>query len=114
MKTLQNKTKQSSIRLQAGYLPASTTEHYSFLSPFLIFHFRCGHLDQLGGFRDEIKSSQIQRFQALSRSPRAGFITNLKPALGERLSGVSGLAGSFLLLMVAGFVANFLQVVVLE
>jgi ATP-binding cassette subfamily B protein len=43
-----------------------------------------------------------------------GFITNLKPALGERLSGVSGLAGSFLLLMVAGFVANFLQVVVLE
>jgi ATP-binding cassette subfamily B protein len=43
-----------------------------------------------------------------------GFITNLQPALGERLSGVSGLAGSFLLLMVAGFVANFLQVVVLE
>ncbi|MDP3694571.1 MAG: ABC transporter ATP-binding protein, partial [Desulfocapsaceae bacterium] len=43
-----------------------------------------------------------------------GFITNLKPALGERLSGVAGLAGSFLLLMVAGFVANFLQVVVLE
>ena len=43
-----------------------------------------------------------------------GFITNLKPALGERLSGVSGLAGSFLFLMVAGFVANFLQVVVLE
>jgi ATP-binding cassette subfamily B protein len=43
-----------------------------------------------------------------------GFITNLKPALGERLSGVAGLAGSFLFLMVAGFVANFLQVVVLE
>ncbi|MDD3814479.1 MAG: ABC transporter ATP-binding protein [Desulfocapsaceae bacterium] len=43
-----------------------------------------------------------------------GFITNLKPDLGERLSGVAGLAGSFLLLMVAGFVANFLQVVVLE
>jgi ATP-binding cassette subfamily B protein len=43
-----------------------------------------------------------------------GFITNLKPAVGERLSGVAGLAGSFLLLMVAGFVANFLQVVVLE
>jgi ATP-binding cassette subfamily B protein len=43
-----------------------------------------------------------------------GFITNLQPALGERLSGVSRLAGSFLLLMVAGFVANFLQVVVLE
>jgi ATP-binding cassette subfamily B protein len=43
-----------------------------------------------------------------------GFITNLQPALGERLSGVAGLAGSFLLLMVAGFVANFLQVVVLE
>ena len=43
-----------------------------------------------------------------------GFITNLKPALGERLNGVAGLAGSFFLLMVAGFVANFLQVVVLE
>ncbi|MFH2124217.1 MAG: ABC transporter ATP-binding protein [Pseudomonadota bacterium] len=43
-----------------------------------------------------------------------GFITNLQPDLGERLSGVAGLAGSFLLLMVAGFVANFLQVVVLE
>ena len=43
-----------------------------------------------------------------------GFITNLQPALRERLSGVAGLAGSFLLLMVAGFVANFLQVVVLE
>jgi len=43
-----------------------------------------------------------------------GFITNLKPALGERLSGVAGLAGSFFFLMVAGFVANFLQVVVLE
>ncbi|MDO8947023.1 MAG: ABC transporter ATP-binding protein [Desulfocapsaceae bacterium] len=43
-----------------------------------------------------------------------GFITNLEPALGERLSGVAGLAGSFFLLMVAGFVANFLQVVVLE
>ncbi len=43
-----------------------------------------------------------------------GFITNQQPALGERLSGVAGLAGSFFLLMVAGFVANFLQVVVLE
>lgn len=43
-----------------------------------------------------------------------GFITNLHPALGERLSGVAGLAGSFFFLMVAGFVANFLQVVVLE
>ncbi|MBU0664258.1 MAG: ABC transporter ATP-binding protein/permease [Proteobacteria bacterium] len=43
-----------------------------------------------------------------------GFITNLQPPLGERLSGVAGLAGSFLLLMVTGFVANFLQVVVLE
>ncbi len=43
-----------------------------------------------------------------------GFITNLQPALGERLSGVAGLAGSFFFLMVAGFVANFLQVVVLE
>ncbi|MBA3008300.1 MAG: ABC transporter ATP-binding protein/permease [Proteobacteria bacterium] len=43
-----------------------------------------------------------------------GFITNLQPALGERLSGVAGLAGSFFFFMVAGFVANFLQVVVLE
>jgi ATP-binding cassette, subfamily B, multidrug efflux pump len=43
-----------------------------------------------------------------------GFITNLKPVLGERLTGVAKLSGSFLFLMVVGFVANFLQVVVLE
>jgi len=43
-----------------------------------------------------------------------GFITNQQLDLGERLSGVAGLAGFFFLLMVADFFANFLQVVVLE
>jgi ATP-binding cassette, subfamily B, multidrug efflux pump len=43
-----------------------------------------------------------------------GFITNPQPPLGERLSGVARLAGFFLLFMAADFVANFLQVVVLE
>ncbi|MBV5307524.1 MAG: ABC transporter ATP-binding protein [Desulfobulbaceae bacterium] len=43
-----------------------------------------------------------------------GFITNLTPDLGERLSGVTGLAGFFLIFMVVDFFANFLQVVVLE
>ncbi len=43
-----------------------------------------------------------------------GFITNVKPDLGERLSGVATLAGFFFLFMVADFFANFLQVVVLE
>ena len=43
-----------------------------------------------------------------------GFITNPQPALDERLRGVVGLAGFFFFIMAADFVANFLQVVVLE
>lgn len=43
-----------------------------------------------------------------------GFITNPQPPLVERLSGVARLAGFFLLFMAADFIANFLQVVVLE
>jgi ATP-binding cassette subfamily B protein len=43
-----------------------------------------------------------------------GFITNSQPDLGERLRGVARLAGFFFFIMVADFVANFLQVVVLE
>ena len=43
-----------------------------------------------------------------------GFITNPQPALDERLRGVARLAGFFFFIMAADFVANFLQVVVLE
>jgi ATP-binding cassette subfamily B protein len=43
-----------------------------------------------------------------------GFITAPQVAPAERLAGVSRLATLFLLLVVVGFVANFLQVVVLE
>jgi ATP-binding cassette subfamily B protein len=42
------------------------------------------------------------------------FVVNLDLPIVERLAGLRGLAGLFLFIVVAGFAANFLQVLVLE